>query len=198
MNTHARHVAITLLAAAMLAMTACATGPTVRTDHDPTANFTQYQSWGFYSPIAMEQAGYSTWMSDRIKSDIRSEMEARGYRYNATAPDLLVNFQHIVEDKTQVWSVPQQDMQWFYNYRSKRYFAVPVWYDQTQISRYREGTLTIDLVDARKNRMVWTGSAIGSPGTGLEQAKREAKLDRAVTGIFAKYPHRADAAPTTD
>lgn len=186
-----RIVACALLAAATLGLSACATGPLVRTDADPTASFSQYRTWGFYQPIAMEQSGYSSWISERIRADVQREMEARGYRYAADGADLLVNFQGVVEDKTAVWSVPRTDVQWFYSYRQRSYVAVPVWYDQTQVSRYREGTLTVDLVDGKRNRMVWTASASAPvPGKSMPAEKRMAELDRAITAIFAKYPHR--------
>ena len=66
-----RVLACTLLAAATLGLSACATGPTVRTDGDPTASFAQYRTWGFYKPVAMEQSGYSSWISERIRADVR-------------------------------------------------------------------------------------------------------------------------------
>ena len=69
---------------------ACATGPRVRTDYDPSADFAQYKTWGWYTPIAMEQSGYSSWISERIREDVRREMESRGYRYAAEGADLLV------------------------------------------------------------------------------------------------------------
>lgn len=177
-----------LLATALLA--ACATGPQVRTDYDPTANFSQYRTWSFYSPIAMEESGYSTWISDRIKDNVRREMDARGYRYVAEGSDLQVNFQGVVQDRTDVWTMPRADTQWFYNYRRKAYVAVPVWYDDTQVSRYREGTLTVDLVDARRNRMVWTGAAIGRVVKKTPDEKM-AEVDEAINAIFLQYPHRA-------
>ena len=179
-----------LAAAAALMLAACATGPTVRTDHDPTADFGQYRTWGFYAPIAMEASGYSSWISDRIKDDVRREMEARGYRYDAQAPDLRVNFQGIVEDKADVFTTPRSDVQWFYNYRRNSYVAVPVWYDETQVARYKQGTLTVDLVDAKRNRMVWTGAAIGRVVKRTPEQKL-AEVDQAIAGIFAKYPYRA-------
>ena len=180
-----------LLAVAVLA--ACATGPQVRTDHDPTADFSQYRTWSFYSPIAMEQSGYSTWISERIKDNVRTEMQARGYRYVEEAPDLQVNFQGVVQDKTDVHSMPRADTQWFYSYRRKAYVGVPVWYDETQVSRYREGTLTVDLVDARRNSMVWTGDAIARVVSKRTPEQKLVEVDQAITSIFASYPHRAAA-----
>ena len=177
-----------ILAVAMLA--ACASGPQVRTDHDPTADFSQYRTWSYYSPIAMEASGYSTWISERIKDNVSKEMEARGYRYVESSPDLQVNFQGVVQDKTDVWTMPRSDVQWFYNYRRNAYIAMPVWYDETQVNRYREGTLTVDLVDAKRNRMVWTGAAIGRVIKRTHEEKL-AEIDQAISAIYLQYPHRA-------
>lgn len=179
---------LVVFATALLA--ACATGPQVRTDYDPSADFSQYRTWSFYSPIAMEEYGYSTWISERIKDNVRKQMDARGYRYVEASPDLQVNFQGIVQDRTAVFSMPRSDVQWLYDYRRNAYVGVPVWYDDTQVSRYREGTLTVDLVDARRNRMVWTGAAI-SRVVRKTPEQQMAGVDQAINAIFLQYPHRA-------
>lgn len=184
-------LASALLAAVALSLSACATGPTVRTDRDPSADFGQYRTWGFYKPIAMEQAGYSTWISERIRADVGREMEARGYRYVPEGGDLLVNFQGIVQDRTAVWNVPRADVEWFYSYRHRAYVAMPIWYNEAQVSRYREGTLTVDLVDGRHNRMVWTGSASAPEASKRTPEKKMADIDQAISSIFAKYPYKA-------
>lgn len=171
-------------------LTACVTGPMVRTDFDPEADFARYKTWAFYKPIAMEESGYSTFLTDRIKADVRREMDARGYGYDETSPDLRVNFQGIVQDKTDVYSFPRSDFQYFYSYRARSYFALPVWYDQTQVSHYREGTLTIDLVDAARNRLVWTGAAIGRVTQKTPQ-ERAAEVDRSINAIYLQFPYRA-------
>ncbi|MDE2406527.1 MAG: DUF4136 domain-containing protein [Xanthomonadaceae bacterium] len=186
-----RTLATGSLLALTLALSACATGPAVRTDHDPAASFGQYRTWGFYQPIAMEQSGYSSWISERIRTDVQREMAARGYQYVDKGADLLVNFQGVVEDKTAVWSVPRSDVDFFYSYRHRAYVAVPIWYDETQVSRYREGTLTVDLVDGQRNRMVWTGSASAREVSKRKPEQKMVDIDQAIAAIFAKYPHRA-------
>lgn len=182
----------------LLGLTACATGPTIRTDFDPEANFGNYQSWAFYQPIAMEESGYSTFLTDRIKADISREMQAHGYTYDEASADLRINFQGIVQRRTNVYSVPQTDYQYFYNYRSRSYVAVPFWYDQTIVNQYREGTLTVDLVDAKRNRLVWTGAAIGRVTRKAPQEQAE-DAAHAIAEIFLRYPYQAgsaQAAPT--
>ncbi len=186
-----------LLAACALALlAACATGPRISTDADPQADFSRYSTWAFYQPIAMEQSGYSTFITQRIRDDVRREMEARGYAYDEASPDLLVNFQGIVQEKTDVYSMPRTDYQVFYSYRHRSYFAVPFWYDETQVSRYTEGTLTIDLVDAAQNRLVWTGAAIGRV-TRKAPAERAEDVDHAIAEIFMRYPFRAGSGAGT-
>lgn len=177
--------------AAAIALAACATGPAVRTDYDPTANFAQYRTWGWYTPIAMEQSGYSSWVSERIKANVQREMEARGYRFDAKTPDLKVNFQAVVQERTSVYSMPRSDIAWAYSYRARSYVAVPVWYDEAVVNNYTEGTLTIDLVDGAQNRMVWTGDAIGRIASRRTPEQRAADIDESVAAIFGKYPYQA-------
>jgi uncharacterized protein DUF4136 len=180
-----------LLAACSLAVLAgCATGPRISTDSDPEADFGRYRTWAFYQPIAMEQSGYTTFITERIRADVRREMEARGYAYDETSPDLRVNFQGIVQEKTDVYSMPRSDVQYFYSYRARSYFAMPFWYDETQVNQYTEGTLTVDLVDAARNRLVWTGAAIGRVTRKAAQ-ERAVEIDRAIDEIFLRYPYRA-------
>lgn len=185
-----------LATCALILLAGCATGPRISTDADPEADFSRYRTWAFYEPIAMEQSGYSTWLTERIRADVRREMEARGYTYDESSPDLRVNFQGIVAEKTNVYSVPRTDYQVFYSYRHRSYFAVPFWYDETQVNRYTEGTLTVDLVDAAHNRLVWTGAAIGRV-TRKDPQERAAEVDRAISEIFLRYPFRAGSGAGT-
>ncbi|MGV8931165.1 MAG: DUF4136 domain-containing protein [Luteimonas sp.] len=193
MQTSPRFFAWLLAACALAVLAGCATGPTVRTDFDPEADFARYKTWAFYQPIAMEQSGYSTFLTERIKAGVRGEMESHGYAYDEKSPDLRVNFQGVVQEKTNVYSIPRSDVQYFYSYRARSYFAVPVWYDQTQVSQYTEGTLTVDLVDAARNRLVWTGAAIGRVTRKAPQ-ERAVEADRAIAEIFMRYPYRAGMA----
>lgn len=190
MATSTRLFGWLLAVCALIPLAGCVTGPTVRTDVDPEADFGRYRTWAFYAPIAMEQSGYSTFLTDRIKTGVTREMAAKGYVYSEASPDLKVNFQGVVQEKTDVYSVPRSDVQYFYSYRRRSYFAVPVWYDETQVNRYREGTLTIDLVDAARNRLVWTGDAIGRVTRKTPQERAE-DTDRAIAEIFIRYPYRA-------
>jgi len=190
MARFARNAGRWMAAAAVLLLAACATGPRVTSDVDPSANFAQYRTFAFYTPLAIESQGYATLTSGRTKDAARAQMESRGYVYDETSPDLWVNLNAYMQEKTGVVSVPEVDYDYYYSYRARRYVSVPYWRDRTDVYQYTEGTLNVDLVDAKQNRLVWTGVAVGRVGR-TKPEERGAKIDAAIAEIYLRYPYRA-------
>jgi len=180
-----------LLALAALLLAACATGPRISSEADPSADFSRYRTFAFYSPLAIESQGYSTPTSTRIRQAARAQMEARGYVYDEREPDLWVNLNAYLQERTDVTTFPEVDYDYYYSYRARSYVAVPYWRDRTSVRNYTEGTLNVDLVDARQNRMVWTGVAVGRASRSSSPAERATQIDGAMADIFASYPYRA-------
>lgn len=179
-----------LAIAAIALLAGCATGPRISSDVDPTADFSRYRSFAFYSPLAIESQGYTTLVSGRMKAAARAQMQSRGYVYDEKSPDLWVNLNAFMQEKTDVVSTPEVDYDYYYSYRARRYVAVPYWRDRTDVYRYTEGTLNVDLVDARENRLVWEGIAVGRVSRGKPE-ERAARIDSAIGDIFARFPYRA-------
>ena len=193
MNVTRRTTAWIATICAALLLAGCATGPRVTTEADPRADFSAYRTWAFYDPLAIESYGYETATSELVKHAVNREMQARGYAYDADNPDLWVNINAYMERRTDVTSIPTVDYGYYYNYRARRYVAVPYWSERTHVSRYTEGTMNVDLVDAAQNRLVWEGIAVGR-ASNLNAENREPRINQAVAEIFARYPHRAGAA----
>ncbi|WP_368931444.1 DUF4136 domain-containing protein [Achromobacter xylosoxidans] len=174
-------------------LAACASSPAIKSDYDHQADFSRYRTFGYMSPLGTDKAGYSTLLTERLKDATRGQMEMRGYVYNAANPDLLVNFNGKLQQKTQVTEAPPPPMGPYYGYRSGFYGGWPGYGWGDTVYQYTEGTLNIDLVDARRKQMVWEGVAVGevqNPDT----ATSSQNIDKAVAGIFAKYPFRAGVA----
>ncbi len=184
---------VALCAVALLA--GCATGPRIATEADPQADFSQYRTFAFYSPLAIEREGYTSAASERMKAAARAQMESRGYVFTADKPDLWVNINAFTERRTDVSTVPTMDYAWYYSYRANRYFAMPYWRDDTHVYRYTEGTLNVDLVDVAKNRLVWGGVAVGRVSSKQNPEQRDASIDSTMAEIFARYPYRAGYVP---
>lgn len=190
MNT-IRVAAKAFLLAGLVLLTACATGPRISTEADPEADFSRYRSFGFYAPLAIEKEGYASAASERMKDAARAQMEARGYVYTSDKPDLWLNINAYTQQRTDVTSVPTIDYSYYYSYRARGYYVVPYWRDRTDVYRYSEGTLNVDLVDVERNRLVWEGIAVGRVGRSKDVSERNARIDGAMADIFAQYPHRA-------
>jgi len=146
-----------LLAAAVTLVAACTSGPEIRHETNPTANFAGYKTFGFFSPLSTDRAGYQSVFTSRLKEATRGAMEARGYVYSENNPDLLINFFANIQDRQDIVSTPAP-VGGYYGYRRGLYggFGTDV-----QTVNYKSGTLTIDLVDPRQKLLVWQATAEG-------------------------------------
>ena len=174
----------------VLLLTACATSPRISTDADPSADFSRYSSFAFYEPLAVEDKGYSTPASQRLKAAVRQQMESRGYVYDETKPDLLVNISAYIERREDVINTPHLQHGLVYNYAARNYVSTAFWVNRNDVYRYTEGTLGIDLVEAGEKRLVWEGVAVGRMAN-TRGTKHDARIAEAVADLFAQYPHRA-------
>jgi len=183
-----RRLTTLLTLAAMTGLAACASGPQVRTASDPTANFAQYQTFGFVDPLGTDSRGYQSIVSQQLKTATRREMEARGYRYDAASPQLLVNFLASLNDKMRVTSTPAPVYAGgYYGYRRGFYQPWPMYQESTTVSEYKEGTLTIDVIDAARKQLLWE-STVTKSVTSKDMDNVSGALDAAVTSAFAKFP----------
>lgn len=130
--------------------------------------------------------------ADRILYSIQSEMSKKGFMEDKMNPDLLVNVVTILKDKR---SVSANHSTYAYGgvYRPYGHWAVPVSGQTTvQTSDYKEGTLIIDIVDARTKKIVWTGDGNG------EITKKPKDPDEAIRTIVSKIMESFPPDPAQD
>ena len=184
----------TLLLACMGLMSACSSGPATRSDYDRSANFANYQTYGFVSPLGTDRDGNVTILSGQFKAAIGREMEARGYRLATTNPDLLVNVNTSSRQQTDVQSTPSASVGvGYYGYRGGLYSAWPMYGNDVTTVHYRVGTANIDVVDAARKQLVWEGVAEGRVTDKILKNPGPV-IDSVVAEMFDKYPARAGAA----
>jgi Domain of unknown function (DUF4136) len=182
-------VAVALFAAA------CASGPDLRSDYDRSANFAEYETYNYYDDAGPGGSNYEDLFSQYVKAAIDKEMQARGYRKTSDNPDLLINFNAILQDKTKVTTSPAPMTGYgvgYYGYRGGFYDP---WYgygygQETHVSQYTEGTFNIDLVDREKKKLVWECVGVGRV-TDDKLDNLERSVNEAVPKYFEKFPFRA-------
>ena len=101
MNIRNRAKHLALLALALSLLSGCASKPRIQSDYDPSVDFSQYRTYGFFNPMNIEDPNYSTIFGATFRQAIAREMEARGYA-PSSEPDLLVNVSARLQDKVQV------------------------------------------------------------------------------------------------
>jgi hypothetical protein len=181
-----------LSAAAALLISACASAPDVRRDTNPGAQFGTYRTFGFFSPLATDKAGYQSVFTVHLKDATRREMEAKGYTYSDTAPDLLLNFYANVQDKQDIQTTPGSvgyaGYRGYYGYRGSYYGG----YNTATVEtvNYKQGTLTIDVIDAKQKALAWTATAEGRVSSDAAKNPGPA-IDTLVTNMMTPLPAAA-------
>ncbi|AZY50965.1 DUF4136 domain-containing protein [Bordetella avium] len=171
-------------------LSACASGPMVRSDYDHQVNFAQYRSFAFMSPLGTDTAGYTNLLTERLKNAARLQMEDRGYVYDAQKPDLLVNFGAKLQNKLLVTPAAPPAVWPYYGYRTGFYGPWQGYGWGDDVYQYTEGTLNVDLIDPRLRQLVWEGVAVGEVNN--PQGTPSVELIQKVMGqIFSQYPFRA-------
>jgi hypothetical protein len=171
----------------------CASGLSVRSDVDPTADFAKYHTWNFFDPLGIEGGYNSPVYGELFREAITREMTERGYRV-AADPDLLVNVTIRSDDKVRLTSYTSPYMSGaFYgrpgapSYGSAVGVGVGVGSRPTRVT---EASVFIDLVDADAHRLSWQGVAVVDVNDKVAQQLRDAVFT-ATNRIFDLYPHTA-------
>lgn len=153
-------------------------------DYELSTDFTQYKTFAFYKK-GIDKAEISDLDKRRILKAVEAEMLAKGFTKSET-PDLLVNIFTKSQRKVNV-----NNYYGGYGYGYGYYGWYPWYYGPnygTTISEYTEGTLFVDLIDAKKKELAWQGIGSGALNTTGNVAKKEAKIKDFVAQIMAQYP----------
>lgn len=185
----------TAMLAAALSLVGCASTPRTYSNIDRSADFARYSTFGFFDKLSTDKEQYESMESNFLKVAVSQEMDRRGFRY-ADDPDLLINFYVNTEEKISSRSGPTIGA--YYGYRRSRYDAWGGYGYETRVDQFTEGTLNIDVVDAKTGKLVWEGIVVGRV---TEKVLRnlEPVIDEAVREVFKLFPvPRRAANPATD
>ena len=154
----------------------CASSPEIRLDRNPTVDLHSFRSFAFFEPVSTDKSLYTTIISGRLKNATRSELERRNYVYDEKNPDLRVNFSLNVMDRQEIRSTP-----------SGGFFASRLGLHDIDTVNYRQGTLSVDVVDAHKQALVWQGVAEGRISRKSVDNPGPA-VDKVVGEMFTGFP----------
>ena len=182
---------IFLTLSAVALMTACASTTDIQSDYDHSVDFSQFKTYGYFSPMGIENPNYSSLLGQMFRDAIDAQMKPRGYVISDN-PDLLINVSARMQDKTQVrtYSDPMYGGG-YYGYRGGMYdpWGGYGYGTTTHVSQYTEGTINVDMVDIDQKRMVWEGVAIGRIQDKNDNLRQD--IMDGIAEMFQNYPFRA-------
>lgn len=172
-------VAAIVLLAAFVA--GCATRPLVRTDHDPSVDFSRYRTYAWQQQPAIG----NPLVKQRLLAAIDTELAAKGWtRVEDGAADIALVGNVATREK--------QTIETFYGgphwrgWTWQQEWNGPGIYPDTRITTYTTGSFVLDMFDTATKRAVWRGSAEG-PIPDSPQKVNQA-VQSAVTRMFEGFP----------
>lgn len=148
-----RRLAVVLPPLVLLAFaaTGCAT-LTASAHIERGVDFTSYVTYEWGAPDALPtgdpRLDSNPFFEDRLQGAIEKGLAAKGYErvLSNHPPDLLIHYHAAVNQKVDVYTVDHTSG---YCYQDC----------QPQVVDYEQGTLMLDIVDARTNKVIWRGWA---------------------------------------
>ena len=170
-----------LLTATAIFMISCKPTLKISADYDRSVNFSAYKTFGMFSLASNKNVNQLN--EDRIWNSIRIEMIKKGYAESNNNPDLLVNAVTVVKNKNYLSATTGYGYGVFY--RPYGYWGAPG-HTTVQSYEYKSGSLVIDVVDAKTNKLVWEGT--GNAEFENKPKNPEKAIRAAVNKILGAFP----------
>jgi hypothetical protein len=162
------------------ALTACATAMTVSSHVDRSADFSTYRTydWGPADalPTGDPRLDADPFFKDQLQGEVDRQLALRGTSAAASDnADLLIHYHAHISQRLDVRGA---DASFGYTYDNG-----------SEVYEYEAGTIVLDVVDARTQKVVWRGWAQDAVAGMLRNDDTLAKKVReAVTRMFADMP----------
>ena len=175
------------LAAAVLALSACSTLKT-NTDFDPAVSFNQFKTFAWVEAKTTDEGYHLDGLLDqRVRDAVDNQMAAKGLtKASVEEADLLVNYITKVDKKINVDTFNN-------NFGYNPYYG-PGWgwggsmQTQTTVREYEVGTLIIDLVDNKTDKLVWRGSVADTIRDHNTPQERVEIINNAIGQVMSAFP----------
>ena len=173
---------VTICGAFLMVLLGSAFGQHIQTDFDHQANFSQYKT---YSWQEIKPAN-SLWDS-RIKNAVDAQLSAKGWTQVDNGGDVaIVAIKMTTTQRTLHTYYDNFGVGGGWGWRRFGGYGDSFGDSTTTEQDYKEGTLVVDIFDAKSKQLIWRGSAEGTLSDSA--AKNEKNLDRGVAKMFKEFP----------
>jgi len=184
----------TAVLAALALLAACASLQ-VGSDYDKTASFGSYHTFALMRREHHPNNGSTNpLVIQRAEDAIKAELSSKGYQFtpDPAAADFTVDFTIGSKERTDINSYPDPYVGMGWGWGRRGWWGGPYWGSDVDVRQYREGTLSIDVFDARSHRPVWHGWAKKELSRKYIENSEE-PIRRATNAVLARFPPPAGA-----
>ncbi len=162
--------AIIVALTAIIFMTGCSSIQ-VETDYNREVDFSKYKTYRWIPHVKGTEDNplmNDPLIESHVKNAVNAEMTKKGFtRIEEGHPDFLMAWYFTARNRV--------DVTHYYGY----------WYPQTNVYKYKEGTLIVDIVDREDKQLIWRGWATGV----LEDRSRISdQINYSVQKLLKKFP----------
>lgn len=151
----------------------------VNSDYEKNVDFSQYKTYAFHK-TGIDKVEISDLDKKRILRSIDGELAKKGMT-KSEAPDLLINIHTKAREEVDVNQF-NAGFGYGWGYGWSPFF----WGSRSYVSTSTEGTLYIDLIDAKKKELIWQGEGSGYLTQNREQ--KDERINEFVSKILAQFP----------
>jgi len=159
-------------------------------EKDESVNFGKYKTFTWLHGENGKLENQSDLIESKIRASVTKEFEKIGWRESKNKPDVILDYDVLVERSNQQQSEPVYSQPYsrvIYNPYTRRYATI---YYPSQFLGYesyekviREGTITVTMIDAKNDKTVWQGWTTAEVNNRNLTNK---EIQKAVANIFKK------------
>ena len=159
-------------------------------EKDESVNFNKYKTFTWLHGENGKLENQSDLTESKIRAAVTKEFEKIGWRESKNKPDVILDYDVLVERSNQQQSEPVYSQPYsrvIYNPYTRRYATI---YYPSQFLGYesyekviREGTITVTMIDAKNDKTVWQGWTTAEVNNRNLTNK---EIQKAVANIFKK------------
>lgn len=172
------------IAGAAAVLAGCSSGIQVNTDFDPQQDFSGYHTYVWAAPPQTNDPRLDSPLAQRrLQAAVDVVLAEKGLQpaTGTGEPDVILGYYVALDNRVDVQQVTN-----YYGWGYGRYYGAA--YPSTSVRYYDQGTLILDVADAKQKQLVWRGTGQAEVHKEMDPDRRQQRLEDAVRQIMKDFP----------
>ena len=160
----------------------CATPLAVEHDYDTTYNFTKLRTYDWLPSPPGDQMEEMT--EKRVQGSVNSQLQAKGYSQSNDSPDFLVSMEGVKKTVTAGSTAVGASIA----VPVGSHGSVHVGGGKSKPREKQEGTLNLNIVDAKTKTLIWKGTATAAIQAKASPEEQQQRINQVIAELLKQFP----------